>query len=141
MKVIDALVKIANGEDIKFKIKSYEGIYFTKKIMKTKSLFYENLNKDTKKVEWCIFDKWLNEEIELIEDILDKKEKEYLSAVIKPFRDKIRFIEKHIYGNKEFIWLSFRNDYEDICLPYFKIGTMYKGMKLYKSYTLEELGL
>ena len=30
---------------------------------------------------------------------------------------------------------------EAISLPYFKKGTMYKGMELYKEYTLKELGL
>lgn len=72
-------------------------------------------------------------------EILDEEEKEYLSAVIKPFRDKIECIAKHGV-NKEYIDICIRNDYK-IIFPYFKSGTMYKGMELNKKYTLEELGL
>lgn len=72
-------------------------------------------------------------------EILDEEEKEYLSAVIKPFRDKIEYIEKHGV-DKEYIDICIRND-SRITFPYFKSGTMYKGMELNKKYTLEELGL
>nr|DAU13577.1 MAG TPA: Photosystem I reaction centre subunit IV / PsaE [Caudoviricetes sp.] len=72
-------------------------------------------------------------------EILDEEEKEYLSAVIKPFRYKIEYIAKH-GGNKEYIDICIRND-SKIIFPYFKSGTMYKGMELNKKYTLEELGL
>lgn len=72
-------------------------------------------------------------------EILDEEEKEYLSAVIKPFRDKIEYIEKHGV-NEEYIDICIRND-SRIIFPYFKSGTMYKGMELNKKYTLEELGL
>ena len=73
------------------------------------------------------------------EEILDDIEKEYLSAVIKPFRDRVKCIKKYTNYEKEFIdiWV---ND-ETIELPYFKKNTMYKGMKQDKEYTLEELGL
>lgn len=72
-------------------------------------------------------------------EILDEEEKEYLSAVIKPFRYKIEYIAKHGV-NKEYIDICIRND-SKIIFPYFKSGTMYKGMELNKKYTLEELGL
>lgn len=71
-------------------------------------------------------------------EILDEKEKEYLSAVIKPFRDRIEFIAKRRMFD-DYICIGL-ND-EAISLPYFKKGTMYKGMKLDKKYTLKELGL
>ena len=77
--------------------------------------------------------------------ILDDIEKEYLSAVIKPFRDKVisiaKFYEESIDNN--FIEIEVNQSYcnEYIDLPYFKKGTMYKGMILDKGYTLEELGL
>ena len=39
-------------------------------------------------------------------------------------------------------WLQIRmKDSPDIDLPYFKLNKMYKGMKINKDYTLEELGL
>lgn len=71
-------------------------------------------------------------------EILDEKEKEYLSAVIKPFRDRIEFIAKRRRFD-DYICIGL-ND-EAISLPYFDKGTMYKGMELDKKYTLKELGL
>ena len=73
-------------------------------------------------------------------EILDKKEKEYLSAVIRPFKGRVDYIKKFDITGKEFICIYLKND-EDIDLPFFKKGTMYKGMKLDKRYTLKELGL
>ena len=77
--------------------------------------------------------------------ILDDVEKEYLSAVIKPFRDKVISIAKFYEGSidNNFIEIEVNQSYcnEYIDLPYFKKGTMYKGMILDKGYTLEELGL
>lgn len=72
-------------------------------------------------------------------EILDDVEKEYLRAVIKPFRKRMTCIKKSRYFNYEFIILNLDND--GIFLPYFKKGKMYKGMKEDKEYTLEELGL
>ena len=73
-------------------------------------------------------------------EILDEEEKEYLSAVIKPFKGKVKYICKISYLAGEFIKIYIRND-SAISFPYFKSGTMYKGMELNKKYTLEELGL
>lgn len=75
------------------------------------------------------------------EPILDDKEKEYLSAVIKPY--KVSGIKKRQVDNEEHIYIYVIGKYytDVIILPYFKKGTMYKGMKLNKEYTLEELGL
>ena len=72
-------------------------------------------------------------------EILDEVEKEYLRAVIKPFRKSITYIIKETFSDKEYIELGL--DYDVIDLPYFKKGKMYKGMKEDKEYTLEELGL
>lgn len=81
-------------------------------------------------------------------EVLDAKEKEYLSAVIKPFKKRVIRIEKikTLYGNSEFINIVLYssisyNKEESIQLPYFKKGKMYKGMKLDKEYTLKGLGL
>lgn len=72
-------------------------------------------------------------------EILDTEEKEYLSAVIKPFRNKVEYIKKRRNGDKEYIMIGL--DDESLYLPYFKEGTMYRGMELYEEYTLEELEL
>lgn len=73
-------------------------------------------------------------------EILDDKEREYLSNVIKPFRDKVEYICKEPYINKEFIKITIKND-SSLCFPYFMKETMYKGMEANKKYTLKELGL
>lgn len=85
------------------------------------------------------FLEWLEEEYK--PPILDDVEKAYLSAVIKPFRDKVRFIMKYTFSEKnEFLAIDICKD-TDIVLPNFIKGTMYKGMEADKAYTLEELGL
>ena len=81
---------------------------------------------------------WLEDEYK--EPILDEKEKEYLSVVIKPWRDKVKSIAKYRYSPEdEFICIEIKCKY--INLPYFKAGTMYKGMELCREYTLEELNI
>lgn len=73
-------------------------------------------------------------------EILDKKEEEYLSAVIKPFKSRVAYIKRAFFNEKkEWIYISLGND--SISLPNFEKDTMYKGMELNKGYTLEELGL
>lgn len=76
-----------------------------------------------------------------VKEILDEKEKEYLNAVIKPFRSNVRYIRKCESGwlNEEFIIIVLKK--EAISLPCFKKGTMYKRMTTYKEYTIEELNL
>lgn len=84
--------------------------------------------------------------IKLPKPILDDVEKEYLSAVIKPFRKHIINIRKIQNYRYEFIEIMiYRTDEgvscEVISLPYFNKDKMYKGMEINKQYTLEELGL
>lgn len=83
-----------------------------------------------------------------IKEILDEKEKEYLSNIIEPFKKRVIRIEKvkTLYDDSEFINIVLYssiscNKEESIQLPYFKKGKMYKGMKRDKKYTLKELGL
>ena len=76
--------------------------------------------------------------------ILDPAEKKYLSAVIKPFRNKVYAIAKYDDGvDNYYIQIMIKQNvyFEYIDLPYFKQGTMYKGMELKKEYTVEQLGL
>ena len=73
------------------------------------------------------------------EEILDETEKKYLASVIRPFRNKVEAIRKEAC-NKEFISIELKDE-ASINFPYFKKGTMYKGMKKHKKYTLKELGL
>lgn len=79
-------------------------------------------------------------------EILDSTEKKYLLGIIKPFKDKVGKIYKreatHLIGTeyKEFICIEIEDD-ASICLPNFNKGSMYKGMKIGKKYTPEELNL
>lgn len=87
------------------------------------------------------FFNWLEQEYK--PPILTDKEKAYLSAVIKPFRKDVEWIEKieRYDGENEYIHITVKRN-EDCCeLPAFKKGTMYKGMEANKAYILKELGL
>lgn len=98
-------------------------------------------------------DKFLNQEIEIETDILSEKEKEYLKSIIRPFKDRVEYIDKKKGGNctdsSTFYYIaitikSITSDCvnETICFPFFKPESkMYEGMELNKEYTLKELGL
>lgn len=83
---------------------------------------------------------WLEEEY--VPDILTDKEKAYLSAVIKPFRKDIKYITKKdfVIKAKEYLLIKM-HDLNTAGLPLFEKGTMYKGMKVNREYTLKELEL
>lgn len=82
-------------------------------------------------------------------EVLDEIEKEYLGNILKPFLKKFNDIEvmkkSSIFGAAEWIEIYLYEDEDGdddkIEFPAFKVGTMYKGMKADKKYTLEELGL
>ena len=71
--------------------------------------------------------------------ILDDAEKRYLKGVIRPFRDKVKYIKKIDCACEEYIHIQLSRDWT--ILPHFRTGAMYKGMKPDHAYTLEELGL
>ena len=87
-------------------------------------------------------DKFLDQEIEIDLPILNTEEKEYLSAVLKPFINNVTDIAKYrrTSDSSEYIVINFK-DTEGLILPHFKENTMYKGMELDKKYTLAELDL
>lgn len=73
--------------------------------------------------------------------LLTEKEHNYLSSIIKPFRDRVTYIGKisETY-QRSFIEIGIERDME-IVLPSFMDCQMYLGMKTDRKYTLEELGL
>ena len=78
--------------------------------------------------------------------ILTDMEKEYLSNIIKPFRDKVIFIKKirNTDDKHERIGISvcdYNNFPTSMMFPHFEKEKMYKRMKLNKEYTLDELEL
>ena len=81
------------------------------------------------------------EMVKAAKPILDNIEKNYLSNIIKPFRDRIDYITKvHLSNNREYIFIKMKN-YEIISLPFFTAGTMYKGMENDEDYSLKDLDL
>lgn len=87
-------------------------------------------------------DKFLNQEIEIIDEnepILTDEEREYLSNVIRPFRDNVEWVIKHSENNQ---FIEFRtNDDTLACFLIFEKNKYYENMESSKKYTLEELGL
>ena len=83
------------------------------------------------------------------EPILDDIEKEYLSNVIKPFRNRVSSITKVkdvAFGSVSDVsyYIDIQlDDGDDFCfLPSFKPSSrMYKNMEINRKYTLEELNL
>ncbi len=122
-----------------FKIKCDDDIYTSKYFLTESGLESDGCS--------LSFDYTLNnilngyyEIIKIPKTILDDIEKEYLSNIIKPFRKRIVFIRKGKRGNgDEYIKIQI-SDYF-IIFPDFKEGTMYKGMEVFKEYSLDELGL
>lgn len=115
--------------------------------VKNKKVDLDNLYYNEHYCRYFIFTGYSDREETVIieEDILDEKEKEYLSNVIKPFRKRIKYIFIDKYGNDCMIKITlnhYTKEYDDnIFLPDFENGSMYKRMKMGKQYTLKELGL
>lgn len=116
-----------------FKIKNLVSIYY----FKNNNLYNEHGTK-------CLYmlSLLLSEKAKILTPILDDKEREYLKAVIKPFRNSITYISKNTSytGDTEFIFIKLNNN-SDMNLPKFKENTMYKGMETNEEYTLKELEL
>ena len=125
--------------DEEFRIKNSN---FRYKLSKDGFMFWSDYNQDwfyISKLEQLLIG--YCEIIKLPKPILDEKEKEYLSAVIKPFRDRIDYIAKvNLSNRREYILIKMKT-MEMISLPFFAAGTMYKGMENDKDYTLKELSL
>lgn len=83
----------------------------------------------------------LTGQCEIEKPILDKVEKRYLKNLLRPFKNRVMYLRKLKNRNKKEYLCITLNGFETIVLPFFKEGTMYKGMKLEKKYTLKELGL
>lgn len=97
-------------------------------------------------------DEFLNQEIEIEDpDILNEVEKNYLKAVIKPFKDTIQYIVylKTVFLDESFVEVERRKlkiyVLEHETHPYwYKLPAtkgFFEGMEFNKEYTLKELGL
>lgn len=138
MKLKELLRTIPQSTDIKIYC---DGIYEEKKLITDYTEYKEN--------EVLIVAPSYNEDDVICialkkSDILNETEKEYLSAVIKPFRDKVFCIGKARYDNVWFISIVVnfnKSKRKTINLPNFKESNMFKNMKENHLYTLKELGL
>ena len=131
---------IKNGYD-------FNGLDITQEDEETYIIWYYDDKLETIKLKDSKFEvllAWLD--MKHKEPILDEAERNYLSAVIRPFRDGVREIRKiqSIYrlpdDGKEYIKICMCTG-EEVNFPYFRKGSVYKGMETGKRYTLEELGL
>lgn len=80
------------------------------------------------------------------EHILDDAEKQYLSNIITPFGDRVKYIYLTQLDGYVYIVICVKSirrktGSEAISLPLFEKGTMYKGMVIDRHYSLKELGL
>ena len=141
MTIVEAIKALTEGK--KIRRNSWEkGDYVTLKDNKVVTIGDQpsGLNIEDFSADW-----WE----EYKEPILDEEEKKYLSAVIKPFRDRVIYIKKidmYLGCNEYYEYILGELDNKDdviyaFTLPYFPKGNMYKGMETNKKYTLEELGL
>lgn len=88
----------------------------------------------------------LTGELEIEQPILDDIEKRYLENVLRPFKNRVMYVEKVAQFGYESIRYRVHlptKEYGNMTceFPYFDKETMYKGMKLDEQYSLEELGL
>lgn len=80
--------------------------------------------------------------IKIPKSILTEKEKEYLSTVIKPFRNRIKYFYKWTCADCNYEQIvAACTDYSHLAFPSFEKNSMYKDMEPNKKYTLGELGL
>lgn len=136
MKQVANLLGVDIGE--KFKVDA-EGVILSKSFFFTG---YGLLAVGDVDFKTGVLNQLLNGEYRVVkipQSILTKKEKEYLSAVVKPFRDEVKHISKNRYDGEE--WIQIRTKQGLALLPPFKEGLMYNGMKVGKEYSLEELSL
>lgn len=80
--------------------------------------------------------------IKLPKPVLTDEEKEYLSYVIKPFRNRIKCFYKWTCDDCNYEQIMAPcEDHSHLNFPTFEKNAMYKGMEPNKKYTLEDLGL
>ena len=149
MKQAAKMLGVEIGEE--FELKKDIGDIYRFKIMLDGLFTFSPITEDWHEGNKLLVDLLLgnNEIVKIPQPILDEKEKEYLINIIKPFRNCVTSVTKRNYFNSyeiEYISVTYVDRLIDnstyiFSLPNFKEGTMYKGMKAGKHYTLEELGL
>ena len=132
--------------DEEFKVNKFNKIF---KITKD-GMYWRSENADDW-IEWLSANHILLDilfgDYEVENPTLTEKERAYLSSVIKPFRNNVISITKldsEDINEYEYVCIEIKEVCVDryyINLPYFKKGTMYKGMETDKAYSMEDMGL
>lgn len=84
---------------------------------------------------------WLDHEHE---PVLTDIERQYLTMVIQPFRDNVKYIMKRAVDDGRYYYyldVWFKDGSDDMLFPRFPSNSMYVGLELEKNYTLEDLEL
>lgn len=128
----------------KFRFKSTIGLFpydlrFTKKKLEMYDSEWKKWNSTTFET-LCNLLNGKYEVVKIPKPVLDEKEKKYLSLVIEPWKNEIKYMVKIGYDDMEYIMIVF-DDLKEMPFPHFKKGKYYKGMEWDKEYSLEELGL
>lgn len=121
-------------DNVEFRINGWSGKY---KIENNKLMYneFDNWKESCSQINYLS-----NAEIEIIsKQILTDEEKEYLKAVIKPFKDRIAHIVREFYVIR-IIEKSDENIYSLINISVVK-EMPFKNMKIMMLYTLADLGL
>ena len=136
MEQIAEMLGVKLYED--FRIKSINEMIFEKKFFLTE---YGLFSEDSTVPISTILNDILNGQYKIVKlpFALTKEEKDYLSEVVKPFRDKIEYIKRLTFDSVDSIQMI--TDKGITAVLFFETDTRYKNMEPDREYTLAELGL
>lgn len=136
MEQIAEMLGIKLYED--FRIKAINDMIFEKKFFLTE---YGLFSEDSTVPISTILNDILNGQYKIVKlpFALTKEEKDYLSEVVKPFRDKIEYIKRLTFDSVDSIQIITEKGVTAVL--FFETDTRYKNMEPDREYTLAELGL
>ena len=136
MEQIAEMLGVKLYED--FRIKAINEMIFEKKFFLTE---YGLFSEDSTVPISTILNDILNGQYKIVKlpFALTKEEKDYLSEVIKPFRDKIEYIKRLTFDSVDSIQIITEKGVTAVL--FFETDTRYKNMEPDREYTLQELGL
>lgn len=136
MEQIAEMLGVKLYED--FRIKAINEMIFEKKFFLTE---YGLFSEDSTVPISTILNDILNGQYKIVKLplALTKEEKDYLSEVVKPFRDKIEYIKRLTSDSWDSIQMI--TDKGVTAVLFFETDTRYKNMEPDREYTLQELGL
>lgn len=139
MNYMEQLAQMLGVElDEEFRVEGFDDKF----MLASTGMFYYDIEDSKWQESLLIYDilKGTRKIIKMSKPILNEKEKEHLSNVIKPFRDRVKSIRKCSVTDA-WEWIQIQMEENGVILPCFEKGTMYKGMEVNKEYNLEDLGL